>query len=83
MILKLDELTREMLGCEPDELLVVNFAFKLYRMADESVSTGQSTRQVAEAREGAGATRGDFGRAGNEHKFGVVYGIADRDLPVL
>ncbi|KAK7853892.1 scarecrow-like protein 8 [Quercus suber] len=37
-ILKLGELTRESLGCEPDESLVVNFAFKLYRMADESVS---------------------------------------------
>ena len=83
MILKLDELTRELLGCEPDELLVVNFAFKLYRMADESISTGQSTRRVAEAREGAGAVRGDFGRAGNEHKFGVIYGTTDRDLPVL
>ncbi|XP_022972981.1 scarecrow-like protein 8 [Cucurbita maxima] len=36
---KLAELTRELLSCEPDELLAVNFAFKLYRMPDESVST--------------------------------------------
>ncbi|XP_015878424.3 scarecrow-like protein 8 [Ziziphus jujuba] len=36
---KLGELTRESLGCEADEFLVVNFAFKLYRMPDESVST--------------------------------------------
>ncbi|KAI4351677.1 hypothetical protein L6164_006013 [Bauhinia variegata] len=36
---KLGELTRETLGCEPDESLAVNFAFKMYRMADESVST--------------------------------------------
>lgn len=37
--LKLGELSRESLGCEADELVVVNFAFKLYRMPDESVST--------------------------------------------
>ncbi|XP_028773140.1 scarecrow-like protein 8 [Neltuma alba] len=36
---KLTELTRESLGCGPDEPLAVNFAFKLYRMPDESVST--------------------------------------------
>nr|UPT51066.1 GRAS protein [Cucumis melo] len=36
---KLSELTRESLGCELDESLAVNFAFKLYRMPDESVST--------------------------------------------
>nr|KYP74767.1 Scarecrow-like protein 8 [Cajanus cajan] len=35
---KLDELTRESLGCDPDEPLAVNFAFKLFKMADESVS---------------------------------------------
>ncbi|CAN0902815.1 Scarecrow-like protein 8 [Linum grandiflorum] len=35
----LADLTRESLGCEPDEPLAVNFAFKLYRMPDESVST--------------------------------------------
>ncbi|XP_065869425.1 scarecrow-like protein 8 [Euphorbia lathyris] len=35
----LDDLTRESLGCEPEEPLVVNFAFNLYRMPDESVST--------------------------------------------
>ena len=39
MILKLGELTRESLGYEPDKSLVVNFTFKLYKMADESVST--------------------------------------------
>ncbi|CAK7338836.1 unnamed protein product [Dovyalis caffra] len=36
---KLSELSRESLGCEPDDALAVNFAFKLYRMPDESVST--------------------------------------------
>lgn len=36
---KLSDLSRESLGCEPDETLAVNFAFKLYRMPDESVST--------------------------------------------
>ena len=35
----ISELSRDSLGCEPDEPLAVNFAFKLYRMADESVST--------------------------------------------
>ncbi|GAV84084.1 GRAS domain-containing protein [Cephalotus follicularis] len=33
------DLSRDSLGCEPDEPLAVNFAFKLYRMPDESVST--------------------------------------------
>ncbi|WCJ36695.1 SCARECROW-like 8 [Euphorbia peplus] len=36
---KLGDLTRESLGCEPEEPVVVNFAFNLYRMPDESVST--------------------------------------------
>ncbi|KAM5557410.1 scarecrow-like protein 8 [Rosa sericea] len=36
---KLSELNRESLGCEPDEPIAVNFAFKLYSMPDESVST--------------------------------------------
>ncbi|XVF12540.1 hypothetical protein REPUB_Repub08aG0127300 [Reevesia pubescens] len=36
--LKLSDLSRESLDCEPDESLAVNFAFKLYRMPDESVS---------------------------------------------
>ncbi|KAB2011868.1 hypothetical protein ES319_D09G049000v1 [Gossypium barbadense] len=36
--LKLSDLSRESLGCELDEPLAVNFAFKLYRMPDESVS---------------------------------------------
>ncbi|KAI4330902.1 hypothetical protein MLD38_029144 [Melastoma candidum] len=35
---KLADLNSETLGCEADEALVVNFAFKLYRMPDESVS---------------------------------------------
>ncbi|XP_039174254.1 scarecrow-like protein 8 [Eucalyptus grandis] len=35
---KLSELSRDSLGCEPDEMLAVNLAFKLYRMPDESVS---------------------------------------------
>ncbi|KAJ7974157.1 Scarecrow-like protein [Quillaja saponaria] len=35
---KLRELSRESLGCGSDETLAVNFAFKLYRMPDESVS---------------------------------------------
>ncbi|XWS61210.1 hypothetical protein CRYUN_Cryun07bG0106300 [Craigia yunnanensis] len=35
---KLSDLSRESLGCEPNEPLAVNFAFKLYRMPDESVS---------------------------------------------
>ncbi|KAG4182319.1 hypothetical protein ERO13_A09G042600v2 [Gossypium hirsutum] len=36
--LKLSDLSRESLGCELDEPLAVNLAFKLYRMPDESVS---------------------------------------------
>ncbi|KAF8029453.1 hypothetical protein BT93_E1995 [Corymbia citriodora subsp. variegata] len=35
---KLSELSRDSLGCESDEVLAVNLAFKLYRMPDESVS---------------------------------------------
>ncbi|KAK3444795.1 hypothetical protein EUGRSUZ_A00769 [Eucalyptus grandis] len=35
---KLSELSRDSLGCEPDEVLAVNLAFKLYRMPDKSVS---------------------------------------------
>lgn len=35
---KIHELTRESLGCEEGEAIVVNFAFKLYRVPDESVS---------------------------------------------
>lgn len=37
--LKVDDLSRDSLSCEPDETLAVNFAFKLFRMPDESVST--------------------------------------------
>ncbi|PIN20294.1 hypothetical protein CDL12_07028 [Handroanthus impetiginosus] len=33
------ELSREKLGIEPDEALAVNFAFKLYKLPDESVTT--------------------------------------------
>jgi len=36
---KLTELTRESLGCNEDEVLMVNFAFKLNKIPDESVST--------------------------------------------
>lgn len=36
---KISELSRESIGCEADEPLAVNFAFMLYRMPDESVST--------------------------------------------
>ncbi|KAI9161742.1 hypothetical protein LWI28_020292 [Acer negundo] len=36
---KLDDLSRDSLGCEPGEPLAVNFAFKLFKMPDESVST--------------------------------------------
>ncbi|CAH9123516.1 unnamed protein product [Cuscuta epithymum] len=35
----INELSRERLGVEPDEALVVNFAFKLYKLPDESVTT--------------------------------------------
>lgn len=35
---KITELTRESLGCEDGEAIVVNFAFKLHRVPDESVS---------------------------------------------
>ncbi|KAF8041573.1 hypothetical protein BT93_A0233 [Corymbia citriodora subsp. variegata] len=34
---KLSELSRDSLGCEADEVLAVNLAFKLYRIPDESV----------------------------------------------
>nr|KYP61953.1 Scarecrow-like protein 8 [Cajanus cajan] len=36
---KLAELTRESLGCDADEVLAVNLAYKLNRIPDESVST--------------------------------------------
>ncbi|WVY97793.1 hypothetical protein V8G54_029944 [Vigna mungo] len=36
---RIAELTRESLGCDADEVLAVNFAFRLYKMPDESVST--------------------------------------------
>uniref|UniRef100_A0A803MKR0 Scarecrow-like protein 8 n=2 Tax=Chenopodium quinoa TaxID=63459 RepID=A0A803MKR0_CHEQI len=35
---RITELTRESLGCEDGEAIVVNFAFKLHRVPDESVS---------------------------------------------
>jgi len=37
--LRLSDLSRESLGCDPDENLAVNLAFKLYRVPDESVCT--------------------------------------------
>ncbi|KAL3753350.1 hypothetical protein ACJRO7_000702 [Eucalyptus globulus] len=47
---KPSELSRDSLGCEPDEVLAVNLAFKLYRMPDESVSAenthGELLRRV-------------------------------------
>ena len=36
---KFNELSRDSLGCEDDEVLVVNLAYKLYKMPDESVTT--------------------------------------------
>ncbi|XP_016486360.2 scarecrow-like protein 8 [Nicotiana tabacum] len=39
MACKITDLSREKLGLEPDEALAVNFAFKLYRLPDESVTT--------------------------------------------
>ncbi|TXG70968.1 hypothetical protein EZV62_005903 [Acer yangbiense] len=36
---RLDDLSRDTLGCESGEPLAVNFAFKLFKMHDESVST--------------------------------------------
>jgi hypothetical protein len=36
---KLGDLSRDSLSCNPEEPLAVNFAFKLYKMPDESVST--------------------------------------------
>lgn len=37
--LRIGELNREKLGVESDEALAVNFAFRLYRLPDESVTT--------------------------------------------
>ncbi|CAN8244557.1 unnamed protein product [Cochlearia groenlandica] len=37
--LKLGDLSRESLGCDPQETLAVNLAFKLFRVPDESVCT--------------------------------------------
>ncbi|KAL3521554.1 hypothetical protein ACH5RR_019703 [Cinchona calisaya] len=37
--LKIGELSRDKLGIESDEFLAVNFAFKLYKLPDESVTT--------------------------------------------
>jgi hypothetical protein len=36
---QVNELSRELLGCDSEETLIVNFAFKLNRIPDESVST--------------------------------------------
>uniref|UniRef100_A0A803PQ86 Scarecrow-like protein 8 n=1 Tax=Cannabis sativa TaxID=3483 RepID=A0A803PQ86_CANSA len=44
--LRISELSRESLGCEPDESIAVNFAFKLYMMPDESVSTENPRDQL-------------------------------------
>jgi len=37
--IKLMELTCESLNCDSEDILAVNFAFNLYKMPDESVST--------------------------------------------
>ncbi|CAN8302162.1 unnamed protein product [Cochlearia groenlandica] len=37
--LRIGDLSRGSLGCDPDEPLAVNLAYKLYRVPDESVST--------------------------------------------
>ncbi|MCD9642401.1 hypothetical protein HAX54_029208 [Datura stramonium] len=39
MACKVADLSRERIGLEPDDALAVNFAFKLYRLPDESVTT--------------------------------------------
>ncbi|RWR89436.1 scarecrow-like protein 8 [Cinnamomum micranthum f. kanehirae] len=39
LCMRASDLSRESIGCNPDESLAVNFAFRLYKMADESVST--------------------------------------------
>ncbi|TMW99600.1 hypothetical protein EJD97_002306 [Solanum chilense] len=39
MSCKVADLSRENLGLDPDDALAVNFAFKLYRLPDESVTT--------------------------------------------
>ncbi|KNA22199.1 hypothetical protein SOVF_036000 [Spinacia oleracea] len=41
---RITELTRESLGCEEGEAIVVNFAFKLHRVPDESVSSMENLR---------------------------------------
>lgn len=40
------DVTPSMLGCRPDEALVVNFAFQLHHMPDESVSTVNQRDQL-------------------------------------
>ncbi|KAK4363045.1 hypothetical protein RND71_018286 [Anisodus tanguticus] len=39
LAIKVTDMSREKLGVEPNEALAVNFAFKLYRLPDESVTT--------------------------------------------
>ncbi|KAL0006372.1 hypothetical protein SO802_013933 [Lithocarpus litseifolius] len=51
---KLGELTRESLGCEPVESLPVNFAFKLYRMPDKSISTDNPLGELLRCVRGLG-----------------------------
>ncbi|XP_010255275.1 PREDICTED: scarecrow-like protein 8 [Nelumbo nucifera] len=43
---KIRDLNRETLGCNDEEALAVNFAFRLYRMPDESVSTENPRDQL-------------------------------------
>lgn len=43
---KTEDVTPSMLGCRPNEALVVNFAFQLHHMPDESVSTVNQRDQL-------------------------------------
>ncbi|XP_068635248.1 scarecrow-like protein 8 [Aristolochia californica] len=51
---KLLDLNRETLGCEQDETLAVNFAFCLYKMPDESVSTANPRDELLRLVKGLG-----------------------------
>ena len=52
--LKISDLCRESLGCDSEEVLVVNFAYTLFRMADESVSTENPRDQLLRRVKGLG-----------------------------
>ncbi|XP_068650964.1 scarecrow-like protein 8 [Aristolochia californica] len=51
---KLSDLNRETLGCEQDETLAVNFAFRLHKMPDESVSTANPRDELLRLVKGLG-----------------------------